>query len=32
MHTGKTIVNEKAGSTEKGSKDIISILGVYPDE
>ncbi|KAG2756654.1 cytochrome P450 [Suillus brevipes Sb2] len=26
MHTGKTIVNEKAGSTEKGSKDIISIL------
>ncbi|KAG2744032.1 cytochrome P450 [Suillus brevipes Sb2] len=26
IHTGKTIVNEKAGSTEKGSKDIISIL------
>jgi hypothetical protein len=32
IHTGKTIVNEKAGSTEKGSKDFISILGMYPDE
>ncbi|KAG2058507.1 cytochrome P450 [Suillus hirtellus] len=26
IRTGKTIINEKAASTEKGSKDIISIL------
>jgi hypothetical protein len=32
IQTGKTIINEKAGGTEKGSKDIISILGMYPDE
>lgn len=32
IRTGKTIVNEKAASTEKGSKDIISILGMFPAE
>jgi hypothetical protein len=32
IQTGRSIINEKAAGTEKGSKDIISILGMFLTE
>lgn len=30
--TGQALISEKAASTEKGSKDIMSILGMFAPE